>query len=197
MQPVQIADPQEVELISRSIQGDHRAWESLVAAHQEAVFRLAYLFLGDEQDAQDIAQETFTRAYLRLDQFDIRRPARPWLLAIAANLAKNRRRSITRYLGRIRLLGERLPAEQRSPVEKESETNLAARELWKAVSKLKQADQELIYLRYFLELSIDETANAMQIPSGTVKSRLHRTVAKLRQIIQQDYPLLVEMMHNE
>lgn len=197
MQPVQIADPQEVELISRSIRGDPAAWESLVTTHQEVVFRLAYLFLGNGQEAQDIAQETFIRAFLRLDRFDVSRPVRPWLLAIAANLAKNRRRSIARYLGRIRVLGDPQTAEQRSPVESQSESDLAAKDLWKAVGKLRQSDQELIYLRYFLELSTDEAAETMQIPTGTVKSRLHRAVAKLRRIIQREYPLLVEMMQNE
>jgi RNA polymerase sigma-70 factor (ECF subfamily) len=87
----------EPELIRRAAHGDAAAWEPLVREHQQAVFRLAYLFLGDADDAQDIAQETFLRAWDHLKRFDSTRPLRPWLLSIAANLSRNRRRSAGRY----------------------------------------------------------------------------------------------------
>ncbi|MBV9786854.1 MAG: hypothetical protein JOZ51_01680, partial [Chloroflexi bacterium] len=68
------------DLIVRAQQGDGTAWEHLVRQHQDAVFRLAYLLLGDADDADDVAQETFIRAFGALDRFDPSRPLRPWLL---------------------------------------------------------------------------------------------------------------------
>ena len=83
----------EATLIRHAANGDAAAWEPLVLAHQEAVFRLSYLLLGDPDDAEDIAQETFLRAWNHLKRFDTTRPLRPWLLSIASNLARNRLRS--------------------------------------------------------------------------------------------------------
>src|SRR5689334_7811726 len=88
----------ETDWVRRARQGDETAWELLVREHQQAIFRLAYLMLGDASDAEDVAQETFMRAFRALDRFDTSRAARPWLLSIAANLARNRRRSLGRYL---------------------------------------------------------------------------------------------------
>src|SRR5215510_9029334 len=86
----------EPTLIRRAVDGDAAAWEALMRAHQEAVFRLAYLILGDPDDAEDVAQETFLRAWKHLKGFDSTRPLRPWLLSITSNLSSNRRRSAGR-----------------------------------------------------------------------------------------------------
>ena len=95
----------EANLISLAHRGDGAAWETLVRAYQEPVFRLAYLLLQDGPEAEDTAQEAFWRAYRALDRFDPARPFRPWLLSIAANLARNRRRSLGRYLAALGRLG--------------------------------------------------------------------------------------------
>ena len=73
--------------IEAARRGDAGAWEQLVQAYQQAVFRLAYLLLGDADDADDAAQETFIRAYHALSRFDASRPLRPWLLRITTNLS--------------------------------------------------------------------------------------------------------------
>ena len=65
-----------------------------------------------------------------------------------------------------------------------------AQELWRAVRRLSAADQQLIYLRYFLELTEAETAAALEVPAGTVKSRLHRALGRLRQVVLHDFPAL-------
>src|SRR5512135_375940 len=80
----------ESDLIGLAVQHDEQAWESLIAAHQQAVFRLAYLFTGDPDEAEDVTQETFVRAFRFISRFDRTRPFRPWLLSITANLARNR-----------------------------------------------------------------------------------------------------------
>ena len=180
-------DDGEAELIALARRGDERAWERLVRQHQEPVFRLAYLILGNGNaaDAEDTAQEALIRAYLKLDQYDDERPFRPWLLSIAANLARNRRRTLGRYWAAVQRLWQASP----EPVyETRYEEREAAQGLWQAVRQLRPAEQEIIYLRYFLALPEAETAAALDIAPGTVKSRTHRALKKLRSVIERDFP---------
>jgi RNA polymerase sigma-70 factor (ECF subfamily) len=178
----------EAATIARARQGDENAWLHLVREHQEALFRLSYLILGNTfsaGDAQDVTQEAFVRAYLHLDQFDEGRPLRPWLLGIAANLARNRRRSAGRYWAAVKRWWQNQDAAVQPPAhERRSEQ----RELWQAVQQLSRRAQEVIYLFYFMELSEAETAQALSVPPGTVKSRLHRARKQLRAVIARDFP---------
>jgi len=179
------------DLVRRARQGDQAAWEALVRQHQEPVFRLAYLFLGDADEAEDVAQESFVRAYLALERFDTSRPLRPWLLSIAANQARNRRRSLGRFFKAWQKLVQEDPAYIQS--ERNGDTRRwQSQELVTAVRRLDQNEQQIIYLRYFLELSVDETAQALEVAPGTVKSRLHRALHRLRQIIDREHPELKE-----
>jgi RNA polymerase sigma-70 factor (ECF subfamily) len=181
----------ESTLIRHATDGDAAAWEPLVLAHQEAVFRLCYLLLGDPDDAEDIAQETFLRAWKYLRRFNAARPLRPWLLSIASNLASNRRRSAGRYLSALVRAFRNEPASSTS-IEEKSTQQLEASQLWKAVQTLSLPDQQIVYLRYFLELSVAETATVLNIAEGTVKSRLNRALDRLRGIIQHDFPVLAD-----
>ena len=181
----------ESTLVRHAANGDAAAWEPLVLAHQEAVFRLSYLLLGDPDDAEDIAQETFLRAWNYLKRFDATRPLRPWLLSIASNLASNRRRSAGRYFAALTRAFRNEPAVSASTEEKSAQ-HMEAGELWKAVQHLSVPDQQIIYLRYFLDLPVTETADVLQVAEGTVKSRLSRALERLRGIIQQDFPVLAD-----
>ena len=181
----------ESTLIRHAANGDATAWEPLVLAHQEAVFRLSYLLLGDPDDADDVAQETFLRAWNHLKRFDPTRPLRPWLLSIASNLASNRRRSAGRYLAALTRAFRDEPTSSAS-TEERSARNMEANDLWKAVRNLSLPDQQIIYLRYFLDLAVTETAEVLQVAEGTVKSRLSRALERLRGIIQKDFPVLAD-----
>jgi RNA polymerase sigma-70 factor (ECF subfamily) len=175
------------DLILRARQGDGAAWEALVRLYQQPAFRLAYLLLGDPDEAEDVAQEAFVRAFQALKRFDLSRPMLPWLLRIAANLAHNRRRSIGRFFGAI----QRLVRDEPRLVSGETnghEQRWQAQALWEAVQRLGHDDQQIIYLRYFLEMPVEETAQAMGVAPGTVKSRLHRAIGRLRVVINRDYP---------
>jgi RNA polymerase sigma-70 factor (ECF subfamily) len=160
-------------------------------AHQEPVFRIAYLLLGDPDEAEDIAQETFVRAYHALKGFDSERPLQPWLLRIASNLAHNRYRSIGRYLGVLTRFARQNP-DRIKPTTIQPENDSQA--LWQAVRQMAKPFQEVIYLRYFLDMSESEMVDMLEVPAGTVKSRLHRALSKLRGIIERDYPELKEIM---
>jgi RNA polymerase sigma-70 factor (ECF subfamily) len=184
--PILTADLAEADLVRRARRGEATAWEVLVRAHGEPAFRLAYLILGDAADAEDIAQETFIRAYKALDRFDDARPLRPWLLSIAANLSRNQRRGIGRYWAALQRAFRETPEPYHPPPERTEAAD--ARRLREAVARLRPDGRDIVYLRYFLALSEAEAAEALGIPAGTAKSRLSRALAQLRRIIEADYP---------
>lgn len=176
--------------IDAARRGNTEAWEQLVQIHQQPVFRLAYLLLGDADDAEDIAQETFIRAYYALDRFSAERPLRPWLMRITTNLCHNWRRSAGRYLAALRnVLHMDLFT---GPINAPPEHPMEAAELWNAVRQLKFEDQKVIYLRYFLDCSEAETAEVLSVAAGTVKSRTHRALSRLRVILVKEYPHMVQ-----
>ena len=181
----------ERSVAKRAQGGDPEAFEALVRAHEEVAFRVAYLIVRDEADAQDVAQEAFVRAYGSLGRFDASQPFRPWLLRIVTNLALNNRRSFRRrremqerYQKDAAMVDSQSPAASAERQEK-------ARTVWDALGHLEPRDQTLLYLRYFLGASEAETATAIGRPVGTVKSRLHRALWRLRQTIEEQYPELL------
>ncbi len=189
-----VSETNEADLISRARAGEAAAWEALVHNHEQRVYRLAYLMLADPDEAQDVVQNTFIRAYQHLNNFDDQRPLQPWLLRIASNLALNRRRSIGRYWFALQRLA-RPDLDVRRTTEGAAVNREGFEALWQAVRRLSELDQRVIYLRYFLELSEAETASALEVPAGTVKSRLHRALIRLRTIIERDFPELREGLY--
>ncbi len=181
----------ESRTIQRAQNGDESAWTHLVSLHQEPIFRLAYLLTSDPHEAEDIAQETFIRAYRTISRFDASRPLRPWLFRISTNLAHNRHRSIRRYMHAL----SQLTQTQRA-VEPATETKHSIRwesqALYEAIQRLRFQDQQVIYLRFFLEMSVEETAEIVEVASGTIKSRLNRAINRLRKVIEADFQDLKE-----
>jgi RNA polymerase sigma-70 factor (ECF subfamily) len=107
-------------------------------------------------------------------------------------LASNQRRSEGRYLAALQRLIRSEPPQSHRSTEQSSDQRQEAQVLWQAVRRLSHADQQVIYLRYFLDLSVEETAGAMQVAQGTVKSRLHRALDRLREVIGHEFPSLKE-----
>lgn len=176
----------EQECVRLARAGDAEAWARLVRAYEQPIFRLAYLLIGDAADAEDVAQETFGRAYRNLARFDESRPLRPWLLQIARNLARNRLRSLGRYLRMVERLAARRPEVELTAASPTLEER--HEELWEAIRRLGKNDQEIIYLRYFLDLSVAECSQALGIAEGTVKSRLARSLARLKTHLTEAQP---------
>jgi RNA polymerase sigma-70 factor (ECF subfamily) len=175
--------PTESELVERARRGDEDAYEELVRAHQGIAFRTAYVVAGNASDAEEAAQEGFVKAYRALGRFRAGSPFRPWLLRIVANEARNRRRSA----GRRAALSLRAAAEESSGDAAPSPEGvlLAGEErehLLATINGLREEERLVIACRYFLELTEEETAAALGVRLGTVKSRTSRALGHLREL---------------
>lgn len=172
----------EAALVERARRGDDAAFTTLVKEHQDIAFRTAYLITGSRADAEEATQDGFYKAYRALPRFRAGSPLRPWLLRIVANEARNSRRSRRRREEVTLRLARQRPLEQsRSP---ESDTLAAERRerLLAAVRELPEPEQLVVGCRYLVGLSELETAAVLEIPPGTVKSRLTRALERLRAV---------------
>lgn len=175
----------DAALIARTQQGDQQAFAELVRRYQAVSFRVAYIVTGSAEEAEDVAQEGFVRAYRSIDRFRLELPFRPWLLRIVANAARTHRVRAARHLA--------LSLSQPSPPHGETDGSAspenfaiaaeAASELMTAFQTLRRQDQQVIALRYFVELSEAEMAAALGCARGTVKSRLSRALGRLRSVV--------------
>ena len=171
----------ENELVERARRGDDDAYGELVRSYQGIAFRMAYVVAGSAADAEEAAQEGFVKAHRALSRFRAGAPFRPWLLRIVANEARNRRRSAGRRWALATRAAEEDPSGGAAP---SPEGTLLAGEdrerLLGAVNGLREEERIVIACRYFLELSEEETAAALGIRRGTVKSRTSRALTRLR-----------------
>lgn len=173
----------ETTLIQRAQKGDHDAFAALVEEHQRYIFNLALRVVKDENEALDLAQETFVRAWTALPNFKGQSQFRTWLYRIVTNLCYNRLSNLRRSLND---LGddmlENIP-ETDSPFDNpahEFESNETRGYLHRAIEGLDENYRLLITLRYQNELSYEEIASTLNLPLGTVKTGIFRAKAQLR-----------------
>lgn len=173
----------ETTLIHRAQKGDQDAFASLVDEHQRYVYNLALRVLKDENEALDLAQETFVRAWTALPNFKGQSQFRTWLYRIVTNLCYNRLPNLRRSLND---LGddvmEEIPATTSAfanPVS-EFESSETRKHLYRAIEHLDENYRLLITLRYQNELSYEEIASTLNLPLGTVKTGIFRAKEQLR-----------------
>src|SRR5467141_809978 len=174
--------PTDGELFSRAQRGNEAAYEEIVRRYQQVAFRPAYVITGSAAEAEDAAQDGFVKAYRALASFRTGAEPRPWLLRIVANEARNRVRSAgRRHQLELRLAEGFRPGGAAPSPEAAALASDERRRLLGFVNELSQDDRLVIASRYFLELSGEETATALGIAEGTVKSRLSRALSRLRE----------------
>lgn len=175
---------QETELVERARRGDARAYEEIVRMHQGIAFRTAYLVAGNAADAEEAAQDGFVKAWRALGRFRKGAPFRPWLLQIVANEARNRRRSAGRRASlalraaRDDVSGDAAPSPEAALLAGEDRARLLD-----AVNDLPEDARLVVSCRYLLGLSEEETAAALGVRVGTVKSRTARALDRLREAL--------------
>jgi RNA polymerase sigma-70 factor (ECF subfamily) len=171
----------EQALIQRAQKGDHDAFAALVSEHQGYVYNLALRVVRDENEALDLTQETFVRAWRALPNFRGQSQFRTWLYRITTNLCYNRLPDLRRSLNDLGddVMGEIPESNLENPAQK-FETKEIKTHLHEAIDDLDAHYKLLITLRYQNELSYEEIASTLNLPLGTVKTGLFRAKEKLR-----------------
>jgi RNA polymerase sigma factor (sigma-70 family) len=173
--------PTEEELVERARRGDGAAFGALVHDEEEIAFRTSYLITRNAADAEDAAQAALVKAFYALPRFRRGSPLRPWLLAIVANEARNRRRSGGRREALALRAAHDLSSGGAAP---SPEGRLLATEeraeLLAALESLGEDDRLVLSCRYLLDLTEAETAEVLSLRRGTVKSRTSRALDRLR-----------------
>lgn len=169
-------------LIHRAQSGDSRAIEFLVRRYQNYVYRLCYLVMQNEPDAEDMSQEALIRACRALPRFEIREGIsfEAWLYRIAVNCCRSRmRRKWIQVLPWTSVNHEAAASVDERPERRliqEEQRN----EVLRAVNSLSERHRLVIILRYYADLTNEEIATVLSIPSGTVRSRLHTARQRLK-----------------
>jgi RNA polymerase sigma-70 factor (ECF subfamily) len=173
------------ELVDRWQSGDPSAFEALIRRHERRVFGLLMRMLGNRQDAEDVAQEAFLSLHRHGHRFRYEARFSTFVFRVAANAALNRRRTLGRKNARIRQFklrqeaGIDLPTTARDPESQAAGAQVQA-QVQEALLRL-PADLRMVTVLYDIEgLSYREIATVLEIPEGTVKSRIHRARSALR-----------------
>jgi len=165
----------EIDMIRRARLGDEYALGALVDTHAPALIGYIARLVNDMHQAEDIAQETFIRAFEHLDKFDQHRPFRPWLFKIGRNLALN---YLSSRMGKERreteAVGDRLEIGTVGGPETALESSERRRGVEKVLGILPAHFREVLHLRYMEGLEYDAIAAALELPVGTVKTWIHR-----------------------
>ena len=170
--------PGDLALVRAAQAGSQEAIEALFARHWPDAYRAAYLVSRDRAAAEDIAQEAFLAAIRALDRFDRRRPLRPWLHRIVVNRAIDwsRARALRQEVD-VDGLPE-LPGADAPPAERLDEG------IARALAALNPEQRAVVVLRYLLDLTPGEIARALDLPRGTVNSRLRRGLDALGDVLE-------------
>jgi RNA polymerase sigma-70 factor, ECF subfamily len=178
---------EDQQAVSAVLMGDTNAFAVLVERYQKPIFNLMHRMTGSHADALDLAQDTFIKAYERLDQFRIERRFFPWLYAIGINHAKN-------FLRRSRLVQftdqedweQDCPMEPPGWQEEQLCRQLDQQRLQQALGRLPVDYREAVILRYHEECSMEDIANALELSLSGAKMRVHRALEKLRHLLMED-----------
>ena len=175
------------QLLDAYCQGDEVAFDLLMRRYRNELLHFLIRFLGSRAAAEDVFQETFLQIHLSAETFDVSRRFKPWLFTIAANKARDHHRKHGRRsplsldvtageegegVGFVDLLDAELPGPE-SPI-LDSERSRLVKDV---VDGMPSHLREILLMSYFLRMSYNQIADALEIPLGTVKSRLHSAVA--------------------
>lgn len=175
-------DPDQT-LILRTLAGEANAFGQLVQRHQTAVFNVCWRMLGTREEAEDLVQEAFIRAYERLHTFDLTRPFGPWMRTVAANLCLNKLQRPPPTLLPLEQVDEQVATTAATTPEALAVQQEAAAAMQQAISTLPPLYRAVIELRHFQELRYDEIAVQLGISPAAVKTNLFRARKQLAQLL--------------
>ena len=173
--------------IKQVLKGDQNAFGEIVELYKDKVFQLSFRMLGNRHEAEDIAQEAFIRAYVNIQSFNMNLKFSTWLYRIATNLCIDRiRKKKPDYYLDAEVAGtegltmySHIPSDTALP-EDDVESLELQESIQKEISKLPDKYRSVIVLKYIEEMSLNEISEILDIPLGTVKTRIHRGREALR-----------------
>lgn len=173
--------------VKQVLKGDQNAYADIVNLYQNKLYQLCYRMLGNKQEAEDITQEAFVRAYINLHSYDQKRKFSTWLYRIATNLCIDRiRKKKPDYYLDAEVAGtdgldmySQIASEERLPEDVVEQMELQERIQYE-ISRLPDKYRSVIVLKYIEELSLQEISEILEMPLGTVKTRIHRGREALR-----------------
>ena len=177
----------EMELIRKCKAGQSRFYEPLVRAYEPAGLRLAVAMMGNVDDAKDALQMAFIKAYDTLPRFDLRRPFGPWFFQILRNQCRDMLRS-RKAKFKVEALDERLeerPADADGGPERIRQRNAAKEALWRALERIGPDHREILVLKELEGFRYAEIAQILEIPEGTVGSRLYHARSALKEALSE------------
>jgi RNA polymerase sigma-70 factor, ECF subfamily len=179
--------------------GDRQAFEELVRRYERELFGYLRQYLGDADMADDVFQQTFLQIHLKCDQFEPGRAVRPWLYTVATNQAidcqrRNRRHQMVSLDRQNRVDSEEdagalvnlLDSPEPGPAEQTELTERSV-DVRRAIEELPEQTRQVVMLVYFQGLKYREAADVLDIPVGTVKSRLHVAIQKLNEVLTRNH----------
>ncbi len=165
----------ERELIELVKKGSREAYQEVVSRYMKKAYYIALGYVRNHQDALDISQESFIKAFRKIKSFSNQMPFFPWFYKLMKNLCLDHLRRRSRV--------KEIPLEGIQVLEKEREDREMKEVLWKGIERLPFEQREIVILRYFQQMSYSEIAEMTEKPVGTVMSSLHYAKKKLKKTI--------------
>jgi RNA polymerase sigma-70 factor (ECF subfamily) len=175
----------ERDLVNACLRGDTSAFEPIVRTHEGRLYGLLLSLTGDPEEARDLVQDAFVKAWRRLETFDNVRPLGPWLLAVARSCWKDRCRKAYRRMPHLSIHSDALPPLESADGEPDEHVlgTERAELLWEAYSLLPPRDREVLLLKDIQDLPYEQVARVIGIPRGTVASRVYHARRHLRELL--------------
>lgn len=175
------------DLVRSVLKGQVQDYARLVERYERPVYNLMYRYCRSDQEAADLSQDVFLRAYEKLSSFDGRRNFFPWLYTLAVNKAKDWQRSNSRKRLKLTQLHWEIPATgTRSHQEKQLLDQEEINSLYEALDILPDLTREIVLLRYKQELTIRELTGIFQLSESAVKMRIARALERMRSVLGRD-----------
>lgn len=181
----QEAEHQDERDIARFVAGETSSFGALMKRYQQRAYAIAISLTGNHDDAMDAVQKAFIRVYRALPRFRRGEPFFPWLYRIVRNAALNQRRDERRHRGEVPLEWVRRADGRPTPLAETMAADLRRR-LWAAIEDLAVEQREIFLLYHFQGLKYREIATTLDIPLGTVMSRLHSARQQLRRVLEEE-----------
>jgi RNA polymerase sigma-70 factor, ECF subfamily len=169
----------EAHLVLRAAEGEVVAFELLVDLYRPTLLNLATRMLRDGDDAKDAVQETFLKAYRAIGDFDPERPIKPWLCRICANCCVDAVRARKKQPDSIDQ-HEHMLSDDSENLDDRAVRTMRERQVFDAVARLPERYRNIITMRHFNHMDVNEIAAALNKPEGTIKSWLYRARALLK-----------------